>query len=71
MRDIAGKYVWDATQICGLVSELSKKSPPAPPHKYTNSNHKKIRSFDTSFNAETEADSKTKLDFLALVSSST
>ncbi|VDL57786.1 unnamed protein product [Hymenolepis diminuta] len=55
MRDIAGKYVWDATQLCGLVPELSKKSPPAPPHK--------------SSDAETEADSKTKLDFLALVSS--
>ncbi|VUZ46312.1 unnamed protein product [Hymenolepis diminuta] len=63
MRDIAGKYVWDATQLCGLVPELSKKSPPAPPHKYTNPNHKKIRSSD----AETEADSKTKLDFLALL----
>ncbi|KAM3185048.1 hypothetical protein ACTXT7_007148 [Hymenolepis weldensis] len=67
MRDIAGKYVWDATQICGLVPELSKKSPPAPPHKHANSNHKKIRSSDTSFSGETEADSKTKLDFLALL----
>nr|CDS32262.1 ral GTPase activating protein subunit [Hymenolepis microstoma] len=62
IRDIAGKYVWDATQIYGLVPEVSKKS---SPYKHTNSNHKGIKLSDTFVNAETEADSKTKLDLLA------
>lgn len=63
MRDIAGKYVWDATHIYGLTLGAQTRSLSPPPSR-------RIRAIseDIVASGSAVANSKTRLDFLAKVS---
>lgn len=72
MRDIAGKYVWDATQIYGHVPELSKTSPPVAPLRHrTDTSSVEISPSAVTTNGVNGDNSNAKIDFLAQVSLST
>ncbi|KAM7541229.1 hypothetical protein Aperf_G00000034673 [Anoplocephala perfoliata] len=60
IRDIAGKYAWDATHIYGLAPETQKRSHSSPSSHRINFNKK-----DVIASSDADTISKTKLDFLA------
>lgn len=61
VRDVAGKYAWDATHIYGLVPETRKRTPSPPPRQRALSINLELAPDGD------EQNTKAKLDFLTKV----
>ncbi|VDM17756.1 unnamed protein product [Hydatigera taeniaeformis] len=59
VRDVAGKYAWDATHIYGLMPEMQKWAPSPPPRQRAFSVN-----LETVASDENEEDGKVRSDFL-------
>ncbi|KAL5111794.1 Ral GTPase-activating protein subunit alpha-2 [Taenia crassiceps] len=59
VRDVAGKYAWDATRIYGLVPETQKQAPSPPPRQRA-----LLINLETPAPGDDEQSTKSRLDFL-------
>ena len=68
VRDVAGKYTWDATHIYGLISVIQNRVPSPPPRQRVPSiNLEAVTTFNSATSSSDDENNQNKLDFLSKV----